>query len=238
MDQKIIDFIKGLMQPALTLVAIVLLFMMSVSGAFPSGDVFKVVVGIILFWFGYTGIKNFTFTGNGKSNGTTPKANGGTSTATVTGDDSATLPEPVTISPQQVTVFDPADFKARVNTLCDSVISWQKKNPSSLFSAAYDVYWGMNFDNIQAHKDALDALIGYAKESFREIWGLPANVDPITYATEHMNDNLGCMTCGNKTIGCTYPDLEFKARQLGEGYYISLIRLQDFILKRSQLDQV
>jgi hypothetical protein len=58
---NVADFIKKLMQPMLTFVAVAVFFMYAGKQWFTSDQVFWVVGGIILFWFGYTAIKNFTY---------------------------------------------------------------------------------------------------------------------------------------------------------------------------------
>lgn len=120
MQEKLLDFIKGLMQPALTVVAVILFASMSLGGQFAADDVFKVLVGIFLFWFGYTGIKNFTFTGKaGKDvgNGQPPKVTSGQSSSTVVSEPVVTPsavdePEPQPKIPAQI--FTEADDKAEV----------------------------------------------------------------------------------------------------------------------------
>ncbi len=235
MDQKIIDFIKGLMQPIITVMAMFIFFLYAMNGKFDADLVGKVVIGIILFWFGYTAIKNFTFTGNGKGNGTLPKANGGTVEPTDTGVPEYNPDEAVEIPEQIVTKFDKVNFEARVIALCNSVIAWANKSASSLFNAAMNIFWSLKFDNIQAHRDAIDEMISYAEDSFCEIWGIPGSVgNPIAYATEHLNDDFGCTTC-KRPAGCTYPDLAFKARQMGEGYYTIYVRLVNLYEQRTKL---
>jgi hypothetical protein len=58
---NVADFIKKLMQPMLTFVAVAVFFMYAGRQWFTSDQVFWVVGGIILFWFGYTAIKNFNY---------------------------------------------------------------------------------------------------------------------------------------------------------------------------------
>jgi len=44
--------------------------------------------------------------------------------------------------------------------------------------------------------------------------------DALAYASEHLNDRLGCSTC-QIPPGCTFTDLAFKADKMGEAYYTS-----------------
>jgi hypothetical protein len=57
MDQKIIDFLKGIMQPAITIAMVIVFVSFALAGKFTSDQVWQIVVGIIVFWFGYTAFK-------------------------------------------------------------------------------------------------------------------------------------------------------------------------------------
>ncbi len=191
MDQKIIDFIKGLMQPALTMVAVVLLFVMSANGAFPAGDVFKVVVGIIIFWFGYTGIKNFTFTGNGKANGSTettgtpPKANSGVSTAVA--DDVAAdtwggqgvgwneqrvmNPVKAVVTDKSPSIFNRANFDRLVFDDAARNPVWNDGTACGLAQAAETAFMTIPTTvNLRTRWDAVVAMIDYTEAWFKELF--------------------------------------------------------------------
>jgi len=86
------------------------------------------------------------------------------------------------------------------------------------------------FDNIKARRDCADLLIELGETAFKEIWGVS-----IDYAEKHLNDESGCTTCGDKARGCTYPDLKFKARQLGMHYYAVLLELERLYRNRADL---
>lgn len=240
MDTKIVDFIKGLMQPALTLVAICLFWAMSVAGKFPPEDVYKVVVGIILFWFGYTFVKNFNFTGTSNggtgTTGTPPKANSGASTAaagdvaaTDTWDDQggwdsqkATASMP-TEEPVEVTKFDRASFDQKVKDMAKSTISWSDMSPMSLYNAAVNVYWGLFPVGDKVSLDMIQALIDYAESAFMEIFELDySEWTPQTYMT-WLN------TPADKCDGVCKPPIT-------EGKKVILVRLGNYYATRAELE--
>jgi hypothetical protein len=69
-------------------------------------------------------------------------------------------------------------------------------------------------------KQARSLLLKLADAAFKSIWGASYK-DAWTY----LNDPLGrgCLTCPDAQKGCTYPDLKYKARQLGMSYYTALL---------------
>ena len=217
MDEKIIEFIKGLMQPLITIIAVVILFVL-VTNNYDPDKMFALAGGILLFWFGYTGLKNFTFTGSTKPTivemkpkDETPKAD----EQTVAQDEPAPEPEP-----EPGVDFDAVSFEKAVEA---SVIpQYTVKNDSTVFYTARTKFINTEW-TAEGFKNAAQYVLDLAKQNFRTIWGLPEGVDPIPYATEHLNDNLGCTTCA--AGGCTYPDLRFKAMQMGTGYYAAYLDL-------------
>ncbi len=242
----IVDGIKSLMQPLITFVAIAIFFTMSMAGQFPAGDVYKVVVGVLLFWFGYTAIKSFNFNGNGKSNGngTSPKADspvsqGATITCPSCGKQvSADLkwcdnnncnaflrPETPEAETESYSPFNATDFAKVVNeavTHTLSITPSKGDTPSTHFYEAWNAGW-----EVYDPKDPEWAatLRKYANDYFASIWGLfnkdgSCMDDAFIYATDHLNDDKGCTTCP-RGKSCTYPDLEFKALQMGEGYKVA-----------------
>jgi len=80
MSEKIIAFLKGVMQPMLTIAMVIVFVGFAMAGKFTSDQVWQVCVGIIVFWFGYTAFK-FGTGNSGTGDGTSPKAN-----SPVTGD--------------------------------------------------------------------------------------------------------------------------------------------------------
>jgi len=244
METKIIDFIKGLMQPALTVVAVILLFAMSVSGQFPADDVFKVVIGIIIFWFGYTGVKNFTFTGNSKYSANPNTEMGAYYDAPHAA--SCQCPECTSYGhapncqcveckggSESTGPFEtPFDREAFLELVDASVLSMYRtvNACTRLYTAQSKALNVWKFDNVKARRDCADLLIELGEAAFKEIWGVS-----IDYAEKHLNDESGCTTCGDKAKGCTYPDLKFKARQLGMHYYAVLLELERLYRNRSDL---
>jgi len=218
---KLIDFVKGLMQPALTIVAIIVFFGLWATGYNPD-DIFKVVVGIILFWFGYTAVKNFNFTGSAPSGkDESPKADGGQSTAK---DDLSAVDEEHknvyiydTWDHLPPVAFDQAKFMDAV--LTDVQGQYGETTDYTIYAEADAKLRGVaaswKFNNDEAHNAAFECLRELVAKAFKFIWG----VDYQT-ALIHLNDNLGCTTCTPRT--CTYPDLPFKARQLGMQYWAIL----------------
>lgn len=219
MDEKIIEFIKGLMQPLITIIAVIILFVL-VTNNYDPDKMFALAGGVLLFWFGYTGLKNFTFTGSAKNTTVEMKPKDETPKAdeqTAAQDEPAPEPEP---EPEPGVEFDAVAFEKAVEA---SVIpQYTIKNDSTVFYTARTKFINTEWTT-EGFKQASKYVLELAKKNFRTIWGLPEGVDPIPYATEHLNDNLGCTTCA--AGGCTYPDLMFKARQLGMGYYTALLDL-------------
>lgn len=224
--ENVASFIKSLMQPLLTLVSVFVFLSLAQSGFDPQ-KIFLVVVGVIGFWFGYTAIKNFNFT-NGSSAGSKvepPKANGGQSTVATPFfeplDDMSAVEEPGFDSwdDKPIKPFDADKFMSEVKR--DTVGQYGEENPATLFYEALAKTEGVaapwRINNLQALKDCREFILGLAEDAFTWKWG----VDFAT-AEAHLNDPRGCTTCGDKTIGCTYPDIDFKARQLGMDYYVAL----------------
>lgn len=69
-DKRIIDFIKGLMQPMITIVMAVTFLGYAGAGKFEPIQVFGVIVSVLGFWFGFKLLKDFTYNGKDES----PKA--------------------------------------------------------------------------------------------------------------------------------------------------------------------
>jgi hypothetical protein len=93
-------------------------------------------------------------------------------------------------------------------------------NPSTIFYNAEQVYRDWQYDNDNQMKQARALLLKLADAAFKSIWGASYK-DAWTY----LNDPLarGCPTCPDAQKGCTYPDLKYKARQLGMAYYTTLL---------------
>lgn len=221
MDEKIIEFIKGLMQPLITIIAVIILFVL-VTNNYDPDKMFALAGGVLLFWFGYTGLKNFTFTGSAKNTTVEMKPEVKPVEPAVETAPVAVNPTPITEpdEPEPGVDFDAVAFEKAVES---SVLpQYTIKNDSTVFYTARTKFLNTEWTP-DGFKQAAQYVLDLAKKNFRTIWGLPEGVDPIPYATEHLNDNLGCTTCA--AGGCTYPDLMFKARQLGMGYYTALLDL-------------
>lgn len=233
---NIVDFVKGLMQPLLTLVSVFVFLSLAQSG-YDQGKIFMVVVGVILFWFGYTAIKNFNFT-NGSSAGNKvepPKASSGQSTTkTSTASSTVVLRDDVSAVDEQMA----EGYKAMANETWDGKPpvpfykglfmtevetdvrgQYSEVNACTTFYEARDKISGLaapiRFNNNDALKGAWSCVFELAGKAFEEVWGVPYQT-----ALDHLNDNLGCTTCTPRV--CTYPDIDFKARQLGMAYYYIL----------------
>ncbi len=110
--------------------------------------------------------------------------------------------------------FDIGAFMAEVDRT--TLARYGFVNFSTTFYNAETVLRDWKFDNNDAVDTANKALLTLAGNAFKEIWG-------VSYedANKYLNDPKGCTTCGTQT--CTFPDLKFKARQLGMGYYTALL---------------
>lgn len=99
------------------------------------------------------------------------------------------------------------------------------------------------FTNIKAEKDCWTFILMLANRCFSHIWGLKDETGNLLeegaeeYAIKHLNDPSGCTTCGKKWAGCTWPDLPFKARQIGMEFYASLLNLHTVKMKIEELEK-
>jgi hypothetical protein len=156
-------------------------------------------------------------------NGTPPKADDGQSAGE---GDLPVEPEPVEpepVEPSQYEPFDEAAFDLYIEGLVTEYAGVQRARQKAEKAWIHGVH-------IYDWKDP--AWIAYLSILFNRwfalIWGLynpDGNVmesGALEYAEEHLNDDLGCTTCKG-TPGCTYPDIEFKANEFGEGYITSLM---------------
>lgn len=79
--ENFLTLLKGMMQPVLTIVMAVVFFGFAMQGKFTGDQVWQVVVGVIVFWFGYTAFKFGTGgdsapKANTSTIGTSPKVEG------------------------------------------------------------------------------------------------------------------------------------------------------------------
>ncbi len=150
-----------------------------------------------------------------------PKANGQTTTTTtVSANGSPVVVQPMspseTIAPP-VEADIPFDEKAFLDEVKKTVVvRYTVDNPSTTFYNAETAARFWEFNNTQAWRDCQKFVFKLAGEAFKSIWGVSYDD-----AVKYLNDPKGCSTCEWK--GCTYPDLKYKSRQLGIGYYSALL---------------
>lgn len=217
MDKKVIDFIKGLMQPALTAVAIVIFAILSLNGTFPGGDVFQVVVGIIIFWFGYTGLKNFNFNKDDSK-----KASSQAVTSATTGEagDLSALNEvrdygmPAKPAKEAIS-FDKDAFLTEAKATLNQ--DYGDSPPAYALYAranqlAMDVKWRQNNTLAEYNKDM--TMLDLAKARFNEIMnetlgGFPlGEKEPLTYVQDHIEEiKPKCKTCKDTSTLMTVPQV-------------------------------
>ena len=133
-------------------------------------------------------------------------------------------PKPVEIKPAEPVVvpFDKAAFMDEVNKTTEG--RYTLVNPATTFyNASQIVFPSWKFDNTTAWQEAKDLLKRLCGDYFKSVWG--ATYDE---ANLYLNDPLGrgCLTCTASQKGCTYPNLKYKAQQLGEGYYKALLEYE------------
>jgi len=112
--------------------------------------------------------------------------------------------------------FDELAFMAEVNK---TITRYSVVNASTIFYNAEQVFRDWSFNNDQALKDAKALLLRLAGAAFKGIWGASYQ-DAWTY----LNDPLGRgAPKSTAQLICTYPDLKYKAQQLGTGFYTALL---------------
>ncbi len=214
----IADFIKKLMQPMLTFVMVVIFYFYAASGKFTPDQVWQVAVGVIVFWFGYTAIKNFNFNGT-NGNGTLPKADGpigtipapaGWGTCQTCGSDTGTSKTAYTGSTVGFTPIaatdTPTDQINPVDKAIDGIIKdieadGIKSNVASL--SARMISWFANHSDelLPAEQQQFIATgLAYASRAFNEATGYPP---PLTFVeverpqTYWLNLPKQCKNCGD-----------------------------------------
>lgn len=222
---KFIDFLKGTAQPYITFTSFTVFLILVLAGKIDPENLWWVVLVVLTFWFGETAVKKIG--GFVKSSIATSVTSQIQPIQAVT--QPAPTPEPVD-EPEDEPVDEPAlipmvefDAVAFQKAVDDAVVpTYTVKNDSTVFYTARTKLLNTDW-SAEGFKQAAKFVLDLAKQNFRTIWGLPKDADPIPYATEHLNDNLGCTTCA--AGGCTYPDLRFKALQMGQGYYTAYLDL-------------
>ena len=151
-----------------------------------------------------------------------PKVNGGQAASTV--EDVESTEEGVPVVQPIYEPFNAVDFDAEVESSVAG--NYGVRNDATKF------YQAWSRGTVSQRYDPEDPewasyIRKLVNRYFSSIWGLKdesgnlMDTGAVEYATLHINDDKGCTTCESQ--GCTYPDLKFKARQMGEGYYVSLL---------------
>ena len=213
----IISFLKGLMQPLITFVAVIILFALAKNG-YDQDKIFAVVGMVILFWFGYTAIKNFNF--NGKSKDDSPKVSGGQAvktTATAVKDTAVSAVEEkrysirfgdtwFQIKPGSRETFLEGEFMADVTEGANLRLQGRSGETTiaAMYYTARDKISGLaapwKFANVSALRGAVACVFDLVEKAFTEIWG----VDYET-ATNPENKCTSC-GCGHEACACKNAD--------------------------------
>ncbi len=168
-----------------------------------------------------------------------PKANGGQATST---DEDAwsVVEEPQfgTWDGKSPIAFDALKFEGEIKR--DTVGQYGEENPATLFYEALTKIEGVaapwHFNNLQALKDCRKFILGLAEKAFVWKWGVSYD-DAVLY----LNDPKGCTTCSaEKQSCCTWPDIDYKARQLdtdGLSYYFILRLYREAKQKVADLEE-
>jgi hypothetical protein len=215
---KILNFIKGLMQPMITVIAVIILFSLA-SANYDQDKMFALAGGVLLFWFGYTAVKNFNFNGSSKKD-ESPKVNGGQVVKnTAVAVDNTTVSADIVEEKVIKEPFNETAFDAEIESSVEGVYS--VNNPATKFYHAWnrgarryswqDPAWG----------EYLKKLVN---RYFSSIWGLKNELDDflekdaVLYAAEHLNDDKGCTTC-ETSLSCKWTSLRQKADYMGRQSY-------------------
>jgi hypothetical protein len=178
--ENFLTLCKGMMQPLLTIVMAIVFFSYAASSKFSPDQVWQVVVGVIVFWFGYTAFKF----GTGKDE--SPKAN----SPIVTGSKVSGLGAPCydydneTVS----TGFSPVGNtnNSDVDKIIQGIFADLKADGITAdvasVSARIVSYLGAHGDELDYAdlSSLIDAGINYASTAYTEVTGLKKV--PLTYA--------------------------------------------------------
>ena len=111
--------------------------------------------------------------------------------------------------------FDKEAFAKEVESSVNGM--YGESNPATLFFTAEAKLRNVwKFNNSQSLKEAWQFIFKLVGDAFIWKWGTDYD-----NAILYLNDSQGCPSCAT-TKGCTYPDIDFKARQLGMDYYFIL----------------
>lgn len=201
---NIADFIKKLMQPMLTFVAVLVFFMYSGKQWFTSEQVFWVVGGIILFWFGYTAIKNFNYNGTDESKKADALALGNTGKVAGWGDpcpncDTDNATDYSGYTPEVATAEDDGD---KVSDIINGIFDESKadglKSPTTAYVASHIVSWlGAHEDELtdDEKEELINYGINYATDAYKTTTGLtklPTAKESAQFNTWWLNNKVAC----------------------------------------------
>jgi hypothetical protein len=122
--------------------------------------------------------------------------------------------------------FDVQGFMDEVNKT--TAAAYTVVNPATTFYNAERLLSGF-VKSENEWKGAKLQMFKLVEDYFKSIWGCSWKE-----ANDFLNDPLGrgCPTCTDvSSRGCTYPNLKYKAMQLGEGYYKAYLEYDSAISK-------
>jgi hypothetical protein len=234
---KWVDLAKKLMQPLVTVIAVVIILRLLNVG-FDPDLMFKLAAGILIFWFGYTGLKSFNFNKDdskkASNQSTAPAGTGEQMQGIILPEGDSWHPVEPKYDYNKGKFVEPSepepDEPLNVNEFIDAIENTESImknsgviNDSTRFYNAERVFNNWDFHDEVQVTTAETIVLKYSKLSMAPIWWKDPTdeqkADPVTYAINHLNEDSGCTTC---TRTCTYPTLRFKAIQNGPGYYTSL----------------
>jgi len=228
---NVTEFIKSLMQPAITLVMAWVFLSYALRGIFSVDQVWQVVVGVLIFWFGYTAIKNFNFTGAGNGKEQSPKANGGgISTVTTTPykppegytADGLKIEPKEEAKPVPEVPFDADNLMSMVDSIINNPDSPNSNEPDNAFTRARTAKrilarGGLGIRGKQAVDDAYDYLFELTEKEFEEIWGCSYET-----AISKLGKKAGCPKCPGSVAECKPKTIDQMADYSGVGFRVSL----------------
>lgn len=139
--------------------------------------------------------------------------------------------------------FNKEAFEAEV--IKDTKPTYRKDTPCTRCYEAMAKVEGVaapwQFANIQAQIDCWNFILVLANRCFSHIWGvqdekgMPLEEGCEEYAIKHLNDRAGAPNMPGEFRKCTWPDIDFKARQIGMEFYVSLLNLRTVKKKLEEL---
>jgi hypothetical protein len=139
---------------------------------------------------------------------------------------SVSIPTVTTPIVEQEVPFNEQAFMDEVNKTTQA--AYTVVNPATTFYNAERILPSWLKDESQWNKAKL-FMFKLCEDYFKSIWGCSWQE-----ANTMLNDPLGrgCPTCTESNArGCTYPNLKYKAMQLGEGYYKAYLEYESALSK-------